>query len=116
MKFNTVQIKYSPETHGRGIFEAKLDNFTLVSLSEVDQPYNVELFPNPANSMVSFSSVKPVSKVRIYDNLSRLVNAVDYSGAIQADEFDVSGFALGVYLFEFETQDGEVSVRRLMKR
>lgn len=63
----------------------------------------VKIFPNPTNSLLNVSTNEKVSSCKIYNSMGQILkkvttNDLDFN-------IDISPFAVGVYLIEFEIQN-----------
>ncbi|GEM_PF-3511148 len=72
----------------------------------------VEVFPNPAQTVLSLSSADPIEEVRIADERGRFIQSLHPAGPVNEYSFDVSGLAAGTYSLIVIGPNG-TSVQRL---
>lgn len=113
-----IEIQYSTNkmfigTHGRGIFETKLDNFELLSTNELELEIQIEVYPNPGASIANVKSELNFSTLIIYDQSLRKVGVIKGSDIYKG--IDIKDLNAGIYFFTFETEAHEMVTKRFVK-
>lgn len=75
-------------------------------LVEEDALPELKIYPNPSNGLVKVEigkSVDPISSIYISDILgrTRITRNINFGGSDDLQEFDLTGFAKGIYFIEF---------------
>jgi spore coat protein CotH len=87
-------------------------NGCYVSVNEHELPLQIEVFPNPANSILSFSSPVEIKTVRVFSVDGKLV----YSSAkSNKNSLDVSALAPGIYFVQMTATDNRSAVKKFSK-
>ena len=84
--------------------------------NNVAQSLNFNLYPNPANSMVTITFDTPQNKatIEVYDMLGNVITGLKYNDMVQYVTIPVSALQSGVYVVRIQTQEGS-SVRKFVK-
>jgi hypothetical protein len=73
---------------------------------------NIQLYPNPATSMVYFKGIETGSTVRVMNTVGQLVNTYENVN----NSIDISSLEQGVYFLQIETSGTIVGKARLIKK
>lgn len=84
-----------------------VDNLGIANLSN----WNVHLYPNPTNDLVTISFTQESAELKIYDALGKLIQTCTITSGTQVSLRDVE---TGVYFFELSTESGRL-VKRVVK-
>ena len=82
-----------------------------VGVNEITPKFEVVAFPNPAASIVSFSSVEKIKSIELYSLSGQKVLAVTNSNKI-----DISSFEKGVYLAKVIAEKMRVTIENKVFR
>ncbi len=82
------------------------------TIGTVGTSLNVQVFPNPVSNVLMVSSDAELNGVTVYDMTGRQIGQNNERKNVQ---FDLSGFAAGIYLVKVETANGEVKTFRISK-
>ncbi|MFK7783475.1 MAG: T9SS type A sorting domain-containing protein [Crocinitomicaceae bacterium] len=112
-----IEIQYSSEkifigTYGRGMFEARLDNFELLSTNEIALDDQLILYPNPASKEVIIQTDLTFTSLVIYDQFSREVKSID--GNTIESVINLEYLSTGVYFFTFSNDVGNVITKKVI--
>ncbi len=77
---------------------------------------NFSVYPNPSSDFIYISVEKQLERIEIYNNLGQLV--LKYSLPINDNnpKIEVKNLTSGLYFIKIRTEDGEVGVRRFLKK
>ena len=82
------------------------------STEKSEQPFNLHLFPNPANDMVQIECAE-AANYQILNLTGKVVQSGQLITGIQT--LDVSSFESGVYLFRVETKNRTKTIRLVLR-
>ena len=85
------------------------DFLQLVNIDEQARKIEIEIYPNPASSMITLQTKGAIEKTNMYDFNGELV----YSTA--ENEFDISKFKNGIYILEIRMKDGKTFEKKIIK-
>ena len=74
----------------------------------------LKVFPNPANDMLKIESNRQIEAVRIYSISGVLVKEVNAN--MNNLNIDMNSFSAGSYILKIKTENGDATVKRVMKR
>lgn len=117
--FNLIGIggqfdNLSPFTSGYQVLPRyRNDISTLVGAKEVDFSAEVQLSPNPAQSVLSVQSKVRFDRIRLYSSTGQLVRSLENPEL--NEQISVGALAAGLYMAQFE-KDGAVWATRVVKQ
>lgn len=79
----------------------------LTSAVEYDNPESFLMYPNPASSIVYFTTNEPIKNIDLYNSQGLLIRSVQYQGSMQLD-----GLAKGIY---FVRVSGKATKKLIIK-
>jgi type IX secretion system substrate protein len=87
-----------------------------IQQNNATQSLNINLYPNPANSIVYIAFDNPQNKVTIevYDMLGKIITGLKYNDLVQYVSIPVSELQSGVYMVKILTQEGS-AVKKFVK-
>lgn len=89
-------------------------NYTLLSISELDNKSDFNIYPNPTNSIIYIEAPKNnVSKLEIFDLQGRLLKTINENK--EKYQIDISNFTSATYLLKITTDKGSQSVKIIKK-
>ena len=113
-------IKYSSHD---GVYTSRIDNINISAQSAAPAlgvnhylAKQFNLFPNPANSVVTITNAENISvnKITVYDVLGKLLTTHNYTNETEI-QLNVEHLQSGTYLLHLETNEGIV-VKKLVKK
>ena len=84
-----------------------------LSIEDISLETNIEVFPNPASSIIKIDSNQLINKVECYDLKGQLVASDAYRDASVV--FNIERLAKGVYLLKISSENGQITHQRLIK-
>lgn len=84
------------------------------AISEANLPLGFDVYPNPCRDKLTIRNLKLETrdlKLEIFDNMSRLVKSMGFSG--HENTIDISDLPAGLYLVKLQTEDA-VGVRKII--
>ncbi|MDG1333039.1 MAG: T9SS type A sorting domain-containing protein, partial [Crocinitomicaceae bacterium] len=117
-QISDIEIQYSSGkifigTYGRGMFEARLDNFELLSTDEINAEIQLSIYPNPASEFVTIETDAAIASLVIYDQYSRKVDS--FEGNEISDVISLKNLSSGIYYFTFTDDSGAAVTKKLVK-
>jgi hypothetical protein len=93
---NTVRFG----TYGRGIWDFHIESGLFSTITENNKSFEVSIYPNPSNGILSIKTVSKINQVRIFDQTGKLT----FTDASGKSTIDISGNRTGVYYVEVLTE------------
>ncbi len=95
--------------------EAVLTNTVVTTVEDPTSVFEIpvsffNLFPNPAGATLSVQSDIPIQKVEIFNQVGQ-IQIVSYRSVL-----DVSDLSIGFYLCKVTGQNGQIGIRKIIKR
>jgi len=93
------------------VFDGNCGSST-VNINNNQLPYNINLYPNPTNGYVHFSSVKPIYKVTLYNIMGKEIITLNN---LNIQSIDLSAYESGIYFLHLITNDQHYVVKQIVK-
>ncbi len=77
---------------------------------------NFSIYPNPTTDIINISAEKQIERVEIYNNLGQLVIESPNNIEGNKSKIGITNLNTGLYYIKIRTEDGEVGVRRFLKK
>jgi len=112
LKSYTDEVKNFYGCDSSGVFASCYQEIQLMEVNE-EIKSKVTVSPNPTSGVLNFSSEKQLERIKVYNILGKIVLSDELQGKHQ---IILSELPNGVYLVEFEFQNGVKSVQRVVKK
>ena len=84
---------------------------TITSVNDINNSYNVNVFPNPAKDVINIASDYDMKSITLVNYVGQNVLTQSVSG--NTYQINVSNFVKGMYFVRIETTDGTVITKRI---
>jgi hypothetical protein len=98
-----------------GLFHLEVDTNSNASITELQKPSEITLYPNPTTGLITvFTGEIGTTNYKITDITGKQILAERiYTATFQ---IDISEQSAGIYLLVVETENGNLSVNRILKK
>jgi hypothetical protein len=101
---------------GTYLLDINLSRTAALGVIENNFTNNINLFPNPTSSIVTFDNTNSNFKeVRIFNYLGQEVIKTSFTSSIQNQEIDMSNLATGIYVLKFSNGETIKSIKVIKK-
>jgi hypothetical protein len=108
-KDNAAGVGKSSGT-GNILINSIVFNNTLATEKINKESSAIQIFPNPANNMISVSAPVKILQITLYDLAGKIVLVKSHSNSI-----DVSSLSSGIYIAKIYNEDGIISTSKFVK-
>jgi hypothetical protein len=104
---------YSDGGVGTYIDDVKLEKMSTVSFSTAKNDVSLNVYPNPANNVISIESSEMIKSIRIYNVAGAQV--LNYTPSSKLSELNISELSSGIYYMSANYGD-KIIVRKIVKK
>ncbi len=102
-------------THGRGVWYIQLRDYinggTATRINDFNEKLNVQIFPNPANSILNIETNTPLSIIQVFDlNGKEIVTELNPINSIKINYLNN-----GIYLIKLFDKNGRFTTQKFIK-
>ncbi|MEQ8624685.1 MAG: T9SS type A sorting domain-containing protein [Vicingaceae bacterium] len=86
-----------------------------VGLNEHTFPYKIEIFPNPADDIITIRYLKGVKQIKLYNSIGQKIQEMTMTPIKSNSTQVILPNEPGIYFIHFEIDDGSTESRKLIK-